>query len=164
MPRPLVLLGLVACESGLSRHVDLVVPDAVAEPFTPEAPGVLVADLGAGVVAAAALCGQLEPEPLRVYVDQGFGCLRDVAERGDEVPIAAWIEPVPAAFTASALCEAERDGGGRLRLPEPGTSGLSPTPAAEWAQGAGTGVWHRDASPCGGTLDGGEIVVAAVSP
>lgn len=153
-------LGLAACESGTSRRVEIVVDAGIAEVFTAEAPGIVVTDVAGFPLGVAAFCGGPSPvDPFTVFVDDGFGCLREVAGQGEEQRIEAWVEPAPVLYDRNLLCAAERDTSGVLNLPAPGSEGLAASPDAAWAQGSVVGVWARDVSPCGGTLEGGTLRV-----
>lgn len=146
----LVLLLLAACESGTSRTVEILVPSVVANGFDPTIPGIVVTDVAGGATPVAALCGQTEPDPLVVWIDDGFGCLRERAEAGLEVTVHAWAEPGP--VLSLDPCTLERDSRGVLPLPSKDRSALATVAESSWPQGSATGVWRRDLSPCGGVL------------
>lgn len=149
---PLVSFALLAgCESGLSVHATLEVADAAADAFTPEAPGLLRLDAAGFVVNVAPACGE-RFEPRTVYVDHGFGCVR---EKDADARLLAWIEPAPADWDLAALCALAPEETDSLDLTAVGdTTLLAAAPDPAWAQGETTVPWERDLSPCGGFAEG----------
>lgn len=148
--RVLGSLLLVACESGTARQVQIDVGPAVTSQFDASSPGVLVTDVAGPPAPVAALCGQPEPAPLELWVDDGFGCLRERAEAGQTQLVQAWVEPTPA--LADDPCTLARDLRGALPLDSKDRSVLASAPDPSWPAGSATGVWRRDLSPCGGVL------------
>ncbi|MCB9684806.1 MAG: hypothetical protein H6738_14605 [Alphaproteobacteria bacterium] len=148
------------CESGTAEVLDIdVAPDASAA-FDATAPGLLRASSLPPSRAAAILCGQPFDDVLQIVIDHGFGCLAD-GQKGSTESRAAWVEPMPAGWDASALCALPdpRYDGVDLPLEAAGTddpevleAALATEPDPSWFQGTGSGAWKRDASPCGGTL------------
>lgn len=148
----LLVLGvfvLSACESGLSRGVKVTVPGEVASRFTPQAPGVVVAELGGDVSPFVTLCGQALPQPLELVADLGFGCLRELGDAGPE-SVRVWVQPVSP--DAGFACSEKREYYSRGPTVVDGGV-LAPTPEASWSQGTATGTWRRDGSPCGGVMN-----------
>jgi hypothetical protein len=159
-----ILLLLVACESGTAEVLDVEVGDAAAASFTEEAPGVLATDLGGTVAALRPVCG--DPIDAFTYVlDFGFGCLSDEA-KGTKETMHAWIEPAPADWDPAAWCDATAPQWGSIDLApftgdaadtgDTGEAGSAPSPLAgldaATASATASGTWKRDISPCGGTL------------
>jgi hypothetical protein len=171
-----LLLGLVACESGTYRSLTVELPEAVTSAHDEARPGVLVSDLWPGR-ALHALCGQREGKALTFAEDELFSCMPDDTKQ----LVRVWVEPAPTGWTAEELCAAAP--GDRLGLVYGGertvvdTSDTSDTGLAEqegrapelvlaeapepgWSQGSAMGEWSRDGSPCGGRIE----VSVTVSP
>ncbi len=166
----LVVLG---CESGLSRQVEVTLPSGLAGGFSQTAPGIVMSDLGSDAGRPyLALCGQTPRQPLVLSQDLGFGCLRESPGlEGTTETVRAWVQPMPASFSAAEVCAhtddrsfysatsfgpddaGESDAGQSDGGPTDAGELLAPTPAPTWAQGSGTGTWHRDGSPCGGAMN-----------
>jgi hypothetical protein len=132
-----LLIFVVGCESGVSARVDYTISDDVASEFSEDAPGILRADIGGFTTSIKTICGPLDENPLRDFVDFGFGCL-DEREGGID-PLIAWIEPVAADATT---CDS-------LPVDE-----LADAPQGDWHQGESTITWRRDFSICGGIGEG----------
>lgn len=151
---PLVLLG---CESGLSESYTLTVGPQTSGEYSPEAPGLLRVQTSTHP-AVLALCGQTL-EPHDYSVDLGFGCLDELRDTQEER--SAWVEPMPASWSAQHLCNVDPprfqwDG---LILdeqvtnsPDPAFNDLADAPEPGWPTATSTGTWRRDGSPCGGVL------------
>ncbi len=153
-----LLVTLIACESGTAEFVSIDVPDDLAESFSPQAPGLLRTDGGYELVAT--LCGEPLPEPAELSNDHGFGCLEDDLD-GLEVARQAWVEPMPEAWDAEALCAMPpADPAWRGLVPDAEITGSAGSFAEDlaaeidpaWPQAVGFGSWKRDLSPCGGSL------------
>lgn len=181
------LAGLVGCESGLAARVDIELKGGVAEAFTKEAPGIVVADVGAGAEPVVPLCGGPAPEDLGLYHDYGFGCM-DGDQKGVTGELRAWVQPMPEGWDAAGFCRLTQYYDSPLDVPSevsgdpttptttPGTAtavpgtvptdlapvvpGLAAEPEADWPQGSVTGEWHGTPI-CGGTLRSKDPVVIA---
>jgi hypothetical protein len=155
-----VLWSLLGCESELSRRLDVTVPSGVAGGFSQTSPGIVLSDLGSPDAGApyALLCGQTPSRPLALSQNLGFGCLSErPGLEGSTETVRAWVQPMPVTWDASQLC-AQRtdrsiyDATSFGPADAGGSDSLATAPASTWAQGSGTGTWHRDGSPCGGLL------------
>ncbi len=147
----LLLVGC-ACESGLARSAKLTLSAERTSPFSAQAPGAVVSDLGGQVWPYVVLCGQQPKQPVFLSQDLGFGCLDSLAGKTETVRV--WLAPLPATWDAGAACATvgNREFYGALSL-GPADGGLAPDPDPAWPQASASGTWRRDGSPCGGVLN-----------
>ena len=150
MRQLLLCVVLVGCESGTAVVLDVTVPTSVSSAFSEGARGVLVTTTPMGTFGSVVLCGQALPSPLVLSQDFGFGCLG--SRNGRSETVSAWVEPMPAGWSA-APCSVSREFYGSLGTSSAdGGSAFAAAPQASWAQATQGSTWMRDLSPCGGNL------------